>query len=1002
MRSVGNCFRQAHDSHRAGTLVDRGCMTDRITRRDALKLGTNAAVSAAITPLLPGELTRPLVAAETPNQPAAASPGDILFPAGRGVVAVNGGGLASMASAGEATISATTGSITGTSVLDVTSPTTQASLNTSRYQHSAITLNNGKMLIAGGVSCPSSATCSYLNSAEIYDPIADAFSNTGSLTTARSAPAVLLMSGKVLVAGGYTCDGSGNCSSLNSVELYDPNAGTFGSAGTMTQSRTGHTMTLLNNGNVLIAGGQTCTSASSCNPLSGAEIYDPTAGTFTATLNNMRVARVDASAVELSSGTVLVAGGFNGNLPTVTELYNPTTNRFASSTPLLNVPRFSATATLLNNGQVLLAGGSTCTSPGCPTNAAEIYNPTANTFSELNNEMIVSRFDHTATLTSNGQVFIAGGFSSCSSSPCTSEASTEIFDPVAGTFTSGQSVANPIAGHTGNLTPNGSVVLVGGINAGVTQSNDAWYQPTNPTPSGLVSIAITPASTVLVAGQTQQFIATGTFSDASTQTLQSVIWNSSNPSVAVVSNYPGNTGIVTAASAGSATLTAAAGNVIGSTSVSVGALVSLSIQPSNPYVGVESTIQFTATGTFSDGSTNNLTNSVTWSSSNAAVVSILNGGVAEGLATGSATITASISGTSATTSVTVPTAPSITSVSPTGGAGGTQVTISGANFGSSQGTGTAWLGSTLGTVLTWSNTQITATVAPNAQSGIVQVQQGGVLSNTVPFNVNTATITSVSPNSGLPGTPVTITGSGFGSAQGTGQVWLGTANGVVQSWSDTQIVALVTIGSASGNAQVLQNGVMSNAFPFNTGTPQITFISPASGISGTSITIIGTSFGSSQGSGAVQLGNTAAQVVSWSDTQVVATVATGALTGIARVQQNGMWSNAKSFTVPGGSGVTLSPNLLNMAVGDTHTIQALNSAGQSVTGLTWASSNTNVVSLSTDDPPILKPSRRDTLRSRLAALPPMSPFLPAPTIGHGALVRSRRRIGRHFDRASGA
>ena len=79
----------------------------------------------------------------------------------------------------------------------------------------------------------------------------------------------------------------------------------------------------------------------------------------------------------------------------------------------------------------------------------------------------------------------------------------------------------------------------------------------------------------------------------------------------------------------------------------------------------------------------------------------------------------------------------------------------------------------------------------------------------MPFNVNTATILTVTPASGVPGTPVTIAGSSFGAAQGGGQVWLGTANSVVQSWSDTQIVALVASGSASGNALVLQNGVMS-------------------------------------------------------------------------------------------------------------------------------------------------------------------------------------------------
>ena len=94
-------------------------------------------------------------------------------------------------------------------------------------------------------------------------------------------------------------------------------------------------------------------------------------------------------------------------------------------------------------------------------------------------------------------------------------------------------------------------------------------------------------------------------------------------------------------------------------------------------------------------------------------------------------------------------------------------------------------------------------------------------------------------------------------------------------------------------------------------------------------------------------------MVSWSDTQVVAAVASGAVSGIARVQQNGAWSNAVGFTVPVSGGNTVTPAMLNMEVGDTHTVQAVNSAAQPVTGLTWTSSDTNIVSLSTDDPPIL-------------------------------------------------
>jgi hypothetical protein len=734
-------------------------------------------------------------------------------------------------------------------------------------------------------------------------------------------------------------------------------------------ARSAHTMTILSNGTVLIAGGQTCTTATSCAALSSAEVYDPVAGTFTATSNSMSAARFGASAVLLNSGMVIISGGFDGtNLPAAAEIYNPTQLGFTGGGPSLNTPRFNATSTLLNKGTLLVAGGSTCALPGCPTNAAEIYDPVANTFTSVASGMNVPRFNHTATLMTNGQVVIAGGYSSCNSS-CTSEASAELFDPVAGTFSSSQILPNALASQTGTLVANGNILLIGGINAGVTLAGDEWYQPTSLTPAGLVSISITPPNSSLMPGQTQQLIATGTFNDGSTQTLESVIWSSSNPSAAAVSNSPGNTGMVNAQTTGATTITATTGAVGASASLNVAGLVSLTVAPANPTLAVGSGQQITATGTFADGSMQNLTTSVTWTSSNNSVVLIGSTpgfqGFAMGAAVGTSTITATFNGLSANTVVTVQTslvanAPSLTAVSPTNAVPGMQVVISGSGFGSSQGSGLVWLGTTFAQVVSWNNSQVVATVSPISTSGTAQLQQGGLWSNAVPFNVNTPgptiTITGVSPTSGVPGTQVTITGSGFGATQGTSsQVVLGSTNGAVQSWSDTQIVALVTNGSTSGYAFIEEGLASSNLVPFNVNTPQITSVTPSSGEAGTTVTITGSGFGASQGSGIVWLGSTDGQVVSWSDTQVVTTVASSSVTGVAKIEQIGVWSNVVSFTVPSSTGnsVTIEPDILNLVVGQTQTIQALNSSGQPVTGLTWTSSNTNVVSLSTDDPPIL-------------------------------------------------
>jgi hypothetical protein len=878
------------------------------------------------------------------------------------VVLVSGSGLASAASVGEATITATSGSSSATAVLIATSGATPANLNTSRYLHSTTTLNTGQILVAGGINCPSAGPCSYLSSAEIYDPASGAFTNTGSMAQARSAPAVLLSNGNVLIAGGYACDTAGNCSSLSSAEIYNPNLGTFSSTGNLTVARSDHAMTVLRNGTVLIVGGQTCTTATSCTALSTAEIFDPAAGTFTATPGGIGGARFGASAVTLNSGLVLVAGGFDGsNLPAAALVFDPTYSLFTLNGAQLNTPRFGATATLLNNGKVLVVGGSTCALPGCPTNAAEIYDPATTTFSTVSAGMTVARFDHTATLLTNGEVLLAGGLSSCGSS-CTTEASTELFDSTTGVFSSGQALGNARAGQTAALMANASVLLIGGINASVTLANDEWYQPTSLTPPGLVSIAVSPAAFFLMPSQLQQLTATGTFEDGSTQNLQSVIWTSSSPSAATVTNSQGNAGVVTAQATGSTTITATAGNVGGLANVRVAGLASIALAPANPTLSTGTSQQITATGTFSDSSTQNVSASATWTSSDNAVVLIGNTpglkGLAVGASAGTANVTATVGSLSASTSINVQTpvviSPSITSVSPSGGVAGTQVTISGSHFGNMQDSGTVRLGSTYGIVDAWSDTQIVATVAPISTSGTVQVQQAGRFSNSVPFTVNTAMIWYVSPTSGLPGTAVTISGSNFGVVQGDGQVILGSTSAAIQSWSDTQIVAVVSQGSTTGFARVMQDGVMSNAVPFTIDLPQINDINPSSGGPGTPVYINGSGFGAWQGSGTVWLGSAPAEVISWTNTRVMAVVAPNAVTGFARIAQNGASSNAIPFTVPSnGPSVTLVPSMMTMTVGQSRTIQALDSNGQPVSGLTWTSSNPGVVSLSNDDPPIL-------------------------------------------------
>ncbi|MGH9917632.1 MAG: Ig-like domain-containing protein, partial [Nitrososphaerales archaeon] len=188
---------------------------------------------------------------------------------------------------------------------------------------------------------------------------------------------------------------------------------------------------------------------------------------------------------------------------------------------------------------------------------------------------------------------------------------------------------------------------------------------TRPPPPTLVSITVTPANPTIYVAQNQPFTATGYYSDGSSQNLTgSVTWTSSATSIATISSV----GVANGLLAGSTTITAAAGSVSGSTTLTVESrppppvLLSISVTPPNPTIdlsssGVSTSQLFTATGHYSDGSTQNLTSVVSWSSSNTSVATIGSGGLATSAAIGVTTIVATSGTISGSTTLTVVTTP---------------------------------------------------------------------------------------------------------------------------------------------------------------------------------------------------------------------------------------------------------------------------------------------------------------------------------------------------------
>jgi len=223
-------------------------------------------------------------------------------------------------------------------------------------------------------------------------------------------------------------------------------------AASMKVARSGHTATLLPNGQVLIAGGMNGNGTYFNN----AEIYSQATDAFTPT-QSMSAKRVGHTATLLPGGKVLIAGGYNSDYLASAELYDPATAKF-TPTGQMTMPRSEHIALLLNNGKVLLAGG---VGVGYSFLAgAELYDPSTGTFTATGS-MTAPRESHTATLLKSGKVLITGGHKDRREA-MTVYSSAEVYDPVNGAFKATGDMTTVRHKHAAVLLPDGNVLIVGG------------------------------------------------------------------------------------------------------------------------------------------------------------------------------------------------------------------------------------------------------------------------------------------------------------------------------------------------------------------------------------------------------------------------------------------------------------------------------------------------------------------------------------------------------------
>ena len=319
------------------------------------------------------------------------------------------------------------------------------------------------------------------------------------------------------------------------------------------------------------------------------------------------------------------------------------------------------------------------------------------------------------------------------------------------------------------------------------------------TPATLVSIAVTPATPSIAKGLKQQFVATGTYTDATTQIITTTVtWGSATVGTATISNAAGSNGLASSVAIGTSVISATLGGVSGNTTLTVTAatLVSIAVTPANPSVAKGLTQQFVATGTYTDASTQILTTVATWASSDTSKATISNAagsnGLASTVAVGTSTISAKDPGTgiTGTTLLTVAAAKlvsiAVTPANPTIGINGTQPFVA---------TGTYTDASTLDitTTVTWASSDVTkatisnvagsnglakATASPGSTtisatlgvSGSTLLTVTLCVSGTTTINLSGAIVNFTAP-AGCTALTITAAGAQGGTAVGgTGQV----------------------------------------------------------------------------------------------------------------------------------------------------------------------------------------------------------------------------------------
>lgn len=359
---------------------------------------------------------------------------------------------------------------------------------------------------------------------------------------------------------------------------------------------------------------------------------------------------------------------------------------------------------------------------------------------------------------------------------------------------------------------NGAVFVVAILDAFV------GCHPLTITGSPLVSIDVTPTNPTIAAGTNQQFVATGTYEDGTTADItSSVTWSTSNTGIATESNTSGSKGRALGVSAGVVTVTATSGSVSGNTDLTVtpATLLSVAVTPTNPSIPLGLTKQFTATGTYSDGTTQDLSASAVWASTDVAIATVDVVGLASSLGVGSTTISATFGGQSGSSVLTVTAAAlvsiAVTPANPSIALGlNQQFTATGTYTDATQQditTTVVWSSSAAG-VATISNAGGSNGLAHSLSVGITSISAAsGTISGSTTLTVTAAAMVSISVTPNLPSIAKGLTQQFTATGTYTDGTTQDITTAVVWTTSDATVATVSNVVGTKGKATSVAAGV---------------------------------------------------------------------------------------------------------------------------------------------------------------------------------------------------